>query len=149
MHPVLRHNHADRLHFDITQPPRFVVFRRPVDIREFAFYPPLVRVRLRVPGQRTWSFGVENHLGISLKDIIDAVYQQMQQPLSPSEFMNLQDDKRKTVSLHHQTRTGNDPVEFSRGIRRLDCLFPHVLFVGLSPDTDGAAWNIHFSSGNQ
>jgi hypothetical protein len=147
---VLEHDRAGRLHFDIRQPPRCIIFQLPVDIREFAFYPAVARVRIRVPGQRTWSFSVEHHLGISLKDIIDAIYQQMQKPLSPSEFMNLQEDKRTAASLHHKTRTANDPAEYARGVRRLDCLYPDVLFVGLSPsDTDGFAWNLHFSSGYQ
>jgi len=147
VHPLLQYDRAGRLHFDITQPPRYILFRRPADIRELAFYPPVSLVYIRVPGQRAWSFSVENPRGITLKDVMDAIYQQMQWPLPPSEFMKLQDDKRSAAARSYQTRTANDPVEYGQGVRRLDCLHPNVLFVGLSLDIDGVAWNLNFASG--
>ncbi|KAF9460159.1 hypothetical protein BDZ94DRAFT_1324241 [Collybia nuda] len=148
VHPLLERDTSGRIQYNIAHHPSYIQFRTPVSPQsEQAFYPPITRARIRVPGLPAWSFNAENPQGVTLLDVFNAIYANLHRPVGQSEFAKLPPPVQHTATAGHAARTAANRADFMQGVKRLDCLYPNSLFVGLSLSSDGSgAWNLSLVS---
>lgn len=145
-HPLLRVGRG-HIHYDLANHPRYIEFAANLNdiTTEEAFYPQTRRAHIRVPALGL-SFTAENPSSVTMLDVLNAVYSNLHQVLSRDEFNALPVAIQNAAIAGKNQRAGNR-AEFRDGLRRVDCLFPNHLFVGLSLATDGSgAWNLNTAS---
>jgi hypothetical protein len=147
-HPVLRHNPAGNLLFDITQP--FMNLRfRPVFpqsvMAEQAIMSPSSSIYINFPGFPRWSLEVTSHTGVTVHDVLANLYELFHRRVGKDEFSAIPPHIQSSATSAFNARTARDPAERARGMKRMDFIFPRVFFVGFSMAADGRRWDINLS----
>ncbi|KAF7299363.1 Ectomycorrhiza-regulated small secreted protein [Mycena indigotica] len=110
------------------------------ELSQHATHPPVatLRVRCGVYPSETWVSEARNRQGVTVKNVLDAIYRTLNIQLTHAEWESLCPKQQNRVNLVFDARwrAGRDPkAERAVGILRRDCLLQHVLFAGLS-ETD-------------
>ncbi|KAE9399823.1 hypothetical protein BT96DRAFT_679834 [Gymnopus androsaceus JB14] len=85
--------------------------------------------------QSSWRIEVQNLHGVTVKDVLTAIYEAFQRPYSHEEFNALCAKTQSRVLEAYHARvhaTANPRTAWEAGIRRSDCLMRHSWFGGLS-----------------
>jgi hypothetical protein len=145
LHPLLRYNqypvvpgHCCPLLWDLRQPPDTgrVVSAESFYLSEWATTPPTAILHITCdifPG--VWPVEVCHLEGITIGDVLHAIYTTLMHPIRRQEWDQLSENQRSRVNVVFEARckVAVDGEECrSRGILRVDCLLQHTLFAGLS-----------------
>jgi hypothetical protein len=110
----------------------------PIQLNISAVEPPVTSMRL-VCKDMPWIITIKKSTGyVSISDVFEAIYTQMQEPVIHSEWRLMGSSQQKKVSQRFQYR--NDILrsmgkeEDTRGIRRVDYCLNKAAFVGLKHD---------------
>ena len=86
-----------------------------------------------------WVVDVRNPRGVTVRDVLLAVYDKLRKQVTSHEFQRLPQQQQALIQEAAQWRirhSRNSEYERSRGIRRIDWLLKTTRFVGLTPSTD-------------
>ncbi|KAL4066967.1 hypothetical protein V8B97DRAFT_1862509, partial [Scleroderma yunnanense] len=129
------------LQWDIRSSPRSAVFIPPTmnpssDLARPATYPPVMKLRV-VSGllPTSWPITVTNPSGVTIWDVLVAIYNALQTRLTHSEWNSKSDKERARIESAYRSRClASSDVERarSRGVRRIDCFQSTTRFAGLS-----------------
>lgn len=149
LHPVLQHDRAGRLVFDVTQSVTRIQFHPQLraDLRAPALGPhPVTQMTLRIPAVTPLVFTVTNPHGVTLENVLMMISMQYAGQLDGTEYARLSQGLRDSTLKAFQARTQRNPAEFSQGMKLCDCLGAKVYFVGLSRATDGLnGWDVRLA----
>ncbi|KAF9010112.1 hypothetical protein BDQ17DRAFT_999944 [Cyathus striatus] len=149
--PVSGYDHTRPLYWDIRHPPtgflrNMTIPNQPISDIELGMHAtwPSVNV-LRITTdllQPDWIIEARNALGVTVRDVLEAIYSTLHSPLTLSERQQILDQtkqqERITQVFNARCAASMFPNETrSNGILRIDCFLQHTLFAGLSVIT----WN--------
>ena len=138
-----------RLRWDLKHPPVFAQFatdpiqRIPSNILDsFATSPPvsLFTIECGLFPSLDWLIEVEKPDGVTVKDVLSGLYKSLRRRITPNEYALVPETQRKRIadSFYRRVRESPDPShEQGRGVRRVDWLLKHTVFVGLTPSPEG------------
>lgn len=149
LNPVLSPSTSSRhsvvpLNWDIRSSPRNAVFATstvtsPSEFARPATYPPVRKLRV-VSGliPTSWRVTVSNPTGVTVWDVLVAIYMALQTPLTQFEWACKSEKERARIErAYHSRCLASSNVEHSqrRGVRRIDCFLSTTVFAGLSSPT--------------
>ena len=82
-----------------------------------------------------WPIQVLNQRGVTIRDILEAVYSCLQTKFTSEEFNSLCEKQKTRVMEVFNARVQNSPFPqetWEEGMKRVDCLLQHTCFAGLS-----------------
>lgn len=139
--------------FDLRLPTSTVRFRdlqrnvNPWDLMRFACEPPQARMRF-YHAQLPWVVDVvsENPAGVTIHELLAAIWACTQTPISHADFWNNEMDERarEAVGAAWAERTANNELEQRRGVRRVDFLIGKTILEGIAKGKDGM-WEMKLS----
>ncbi|KAF9261662.1 hypothetical protein L218DRAFT_869390 [Marasmius fiardii PR-910] len=101
-----------------------------------ATQPPVTRLHILCGiFPHAWPIHVHNTHGITIKDILEAVYNCLQTPYTSDEFNSLCQKQRSRITDVFRARVQSSyrPQQaWDGGMKRIDCLLQHTSFGGLS-----------------
>jgi len=114
---------------------------------EFATSPPLPVLHITCGlFPFDWPIEVRNDNGVNVGDVLEAIYKSLRHGIAKEDWANTSETQRKRVAeaFYERSRRSADPrYEHSQGVRRVDWLLRHTVFVGLSPAMDGThTWSL-------
>ncbi|KAJ3928736.1 MAG: ectomycorrhiza-regulated small secreted protein [Lentinula lateritia] len=128
---------------NMVQPPRLL---RSHELSAPATRPPLTHLRIYcgiMPDSDAWCIETQNPSGVTVRNVLDAIYDAFKQPFSHESFNTLC-PKSQTIVLntfHARVRAAGAPdlsrAVWEEGIQRGDCLMRHSWFGGLSLSFEG------------
>ncbi|KAJ7662276.1 hypothetical protein B0H17DRAFT_1212059 [Mycena rosella] len=156
--PLVYNASKPHIAFDMRRPPEETSFFgafRPTHARDMAqpaVTPAATRMRL-VHSRLPWYVDVRRAQGITLYDILRALFDELNLPISGRDFWNEELGRRERDSLTSafKERCGLDgrehaKEEMSKGVKRVDFLGPEVIFVGLA--RRNGMWEIKTANGH-
>ena len=122
---------------------------RPLTTKELyepATYPPVSRLSITCGlFPILWPIEVQSrhHHGVTILDVLTAIYKSMHRPVRQSEWAQLsQRQQRRIAQVFHQrcAKAASPWVEKEKGVTRVDCLVLYTRFAGISlqDEWDGA-----------
>ncbi|KAJ7211174.1 ectomycorrhiza-regulated small secreted protein [Mycena pura] len=152
LHHLLQYNqhqdelgHCCALLWDMREPPRSAARHvsapdRPLsefELTQHATNPPVtvLRVTCGVFPEASWVSEARNWLGVTVKNVLDAISTTMGTQISYPEWDKLcpKQQNRVNVVFDARWRGSADPTEVrAHGVLRSDCLLQHIHFAGLS-----------------
>jgi len=108
-------------------------------LSQHATGPPIVILHITCDLFPDWPIEVRRLEGITVQDILDAIYTMLQQQIRRREWDAFSDKHRARVEavFDDRCKSAVDRDECrSRGVLRVDCLLHHTLFAGLSISPD-------------
>lgn len=113
-------------------------------LTEFATRPPVPAMTIKCNiFPHPWPIYVANAHGVRVIDVLQAIQQSMRTPITSYEWHGLSPKQKQGVSAAFAERWSRTPdayYEYSRGVRRVDCLQRHTRFAGLSK-----SWNAPYT----
>lgn len=160
LHPILAHNPAPCIYFNVTRPTRELAVRpnyigfKTATLEESAFQTPVPYVTLLVPG-----LGAEIQVGgapsgammhghpssypVTVSNVVNTLALWLSQVVTREECKALPPPMMATATQYFQARTKGHPG--SDSMRRFDLLCGRVFFTGLTNDGTNR-WIVHLSS---
>ncbi|KIM86677.1 hypothetical protein PILCRDRAFT_64788 [Piloderma croceum F 1598] len=86
-----------------------------------------------------WKISARNQKGVTVGDVLEAIYQVARTPLTTEEWDRLPSKQRQRVNRVFDVRWTNASApekERNRGLKRVDCLLQSTRFAGLSMSYD-------------
>ncbi|THH06420.1 hypothetical protein EW146_g9613 [Bondarzewia mesenterica] len=148
--PTSPHHYPSRalldrhLMYDPSAPLNFNVVNPPTQglmmLRQAASQPSVPKLVLMVQGL-SWSFEVSNPYGLSVSDVLSAIYHNLHYPTNGQDYEQNR-HAQSSAGRAFQRRATAAPND---GLRRVDFLGSRTRFAGLSKASDGTdRWTVHF-----
>ncbi|KAF8875520.1 hypothetical protein BD779DRAFT_211589 [Infundibulicybe gibba] len=148
LHPVLESDRTGRLYFNIMNSPDHIQFKPnyPNNLRGLAHSPAVSRLTIAIPTFPRWTIEVANPAGVTLGDVLWAIYNKFQQPVDQSAYGMLSPEQQQVATQTFHARLAHQDGH-SQGLRRFDCVGKKLYFVGLRSSSDGSPiWNLMLTS---
>ncbi|KDQ28227.1 hypothetical protein PLEOSDRAFT_1077160 [Pleurotus ostreatus PC15] len=130
-------------------PPHLSILNRhvpPHHVSEPATYPPTTFMTISSP-YLPWTLRVTPRHGvISVSDVLHAIYVGLRSGIYPQDFESMTRDNQKRVRKAYENRyrrmrsSGDAALEKAQGVKRVDFLMGHTVFMGLVPTSDPIHW---------
>lgn len=136
---------SKRLSLYASSPSGFPIRLTPLELSQHATNPPVSRLIIYCGiFPRPWPIEARSSRGVSILDVLDAIYATMITPIKPREWESLSRKEKDNIAMafHERCRQHSaDPHwEKAKGVRREDCLCGYSKFAGmeiLNGDVDG------------
>lgn len=151
LHPLLRYSqhdiepgHCCSILWDLREPPMTSIrhvsaLSIPIprfDVSQHATSPSIILMYITCELLPTNSpLIIENPLGITILDVLDAIYSRMQTPLKLEDWDKMSQKHRDRISnvFDARWRVSMDPMGIrAKGVLLIDCVLLHTWFAGLS-----------------
>jgi len=138
LHPLLTYNPAPMLKFNVSMPTSHIVLRpdcSPGALSEPATNPPVQRLELTVSGIM-WTIEAVNPHGVTVSDVFNAIFANLNLRITHQEYVrhNPRAQHEATIAFMDRGTGGRSPTD---GLRRIDFVGQHFMFLGLSQTNDG------------
>jgi len=114
-------NHTFRVHDDMLAAP--------------ATSPPVQRMRL-ICRELPWRITVTNHKGVTVRDILETLYNELNQPMTEGEWWIAQDEERERTLAAYKTNCSDEMKDYKRkmdeGVKRIDWLGRKTMLAGVT-----------------
>ncbi|KAJ7063090.1 ectomycorrhiza-regulated small secreted protein [Mycena amicta] len=158
LHQLLRYSYNDpetcALLWDMREPIAHHVSAptRPLsdfELSQHATNPPVtvLRITCGVYPSDSWVSEARNWLGVTVKNVLDAIYATLQAQITHAEWEALCTKHQNRVNIVFDARwrrAVDQQGVRSQGILRADCLLQHVQFAGLSKTPESDEENTYF-----
>ncbi|TDL22711.1 hypothetical protein BD410DRAFT_722311 [Rickenella mellea] len=87
----------------------------------------------------SWHIDIQNPHGVTVGDVLEGIFKFLRRGVDKYEFANASrtQSARVAESFYARVQRSHDPrYEQSQGVRRIDWLLKHTMFVGLTPSLD-------------
>jgi hypothetical protein len=126
---------SKRLSIFASSPEGFPLRLTPLELSQHATTPPVSRLIIYCGiFPRPWPIDARSSRGVSILDVLDAIYSVMITPIKEREWESLSRKEKHNISVafHERCRNCPDPhMEKSSGVRREDCLCGYSRFAGM------------------
>lgn len=92
---------------------------------------------LRLQYRPSWRIDLRNDRGITISDVLMAVYTKLHRDFTRSEYNELENSYQPIVSEAFYARAREDPHAKADGLKRIDFYGHCFMFSGLVPEPDG------------
>ena len=157
--PLLRHciHGATSLRWDVRSPDLGTSSRHNNFMSQPATWP--LCAKLVITGcaddpqsQWPWPITIHNPWGVTLRDVLLAIRENLKQALWPQEWDLLHPERRSAIERLHTARAMAHPLGHpppgpdDDEVLRSDYLLDHTFFRGLAPNPYGDGWIMHFGA---